>query len=172
MAGGGIVIKSATLSECGTYRHWLQRDWDEGSIPIVFCMLNPSSADANIDDPTIRRCIGYAKRDRYGGLIVVNLFDFRATRPTDMKACADPSSPQNIDHLVRAMEIARFWKAPFVCAWGADAFARNAGYALAIRAFTLGLRLKCLGVTKDGSPRHPLYVKGDQPLVPWPEEVG
>lgn len=127
---------------------------------MVWCMLNPSTADASQDDPTIRRCIAFAVRDGYGGIIVVNLMAYRATRPIDCLIQPDPCGPLNDDFLQRAS--AR--EGRVVVAWGARAprkIVERAMYNFA------EARLLCLGITKDGNPRHPLYVSGRQPFEDW-----
>jgi hypothetical protein len=86
--------RSAYISPCGAYRYSLSREWAPGPA-CTFIMLNPSTADADIDDPTIRRCIGFAKAWGFGGLAVVNLFAFRATSPKDMQSAAEPVGPAN-----------------------------------------------------------------------------
>lgn len=124
-----------------------------------FIMLNPSTADADQDDPTIRRCIGFAKRENCGGIIVVNLFPFRATKPADLWAQGGETrmggsrGKIEINKAVRDMDV-------IVAAWGADA----RGYDHWIQ-HRFGSFLYCLGKTKSGHPRHPLYVMADAPLV-------
>lgn len=150
---------SAIISDCGQYRYRLTRDWGHGR-RLPFCMLNPSTADADIDDPTIRRCIGFAKREGYGGLVVVNLFAFRATDPKAMQAAAFPFGPDNHSHLSTVARAASALDIPIVCAWGAN----DRGDVAKSIFREAEVRMVCLGRTKDGSPRHPLYVRGDQPL--------
>jgi hypothetical protein len=123
-------------------------------------MLNPSTADETMDDPTIRRCIGFAKREVCGGVVIGNIFAFRATRPGDMKAADDPVGPENDAHLIQIMLEA---DGPVVAAWGAHgAHLKRATHV----KFLTEVPLVCLGKTKAGAPRHPLYVRGDAPLVP------
>jgi len=124
-------------------------------------MLNPSTADANVDDPTIRRCIGFAKREGCGGLVVVNLYAYRATNPDDLLKAINPiGSPETEIHLNKAVaEI----DGPLIAAWGAFTV-RGAHPAYWIKQ-RYGDRLMCLGRTKDGHPRHPLYLSNDAPLV-------
>ena len=151
---------SAVMSDCGRYRYRLDRRWADGPI-MGFVMLNPSTADAEIDDPTIRRCISFAKREGCGALTVVNLFAFRATDPKHLPPDQETAQgPMNIAHIRAVMETS---EGPVVAAWGAHAFASKAASVIE-RHF--GRRMKCLGKTKDGHPRHPLYVKGDAPLLP------
>ncbi len=156
--------KAAELSPCGAYRLRLSRVWDRVVTPAVFVMLNPSTADAEKDDPTVRRCIGFAGSWGCGGLVVVNLFAFRATDPADLAKAAAPIGPDN-DQYVR--DAAREGS-PVVAAWGAHAPA--AGRAAVVRYVLdqAGVPLKALGFTKEGFPRHPLYVRGDAPLIDYP----
>ena len=94
-ADGGSMRCDAVISECGRYRYSLLREWNAGRPRLCIVMLNPSTADANKDDPTIRRCIGFARRDGYGSIVVVNVAAFRATKPKDMLMAADPVGPEN-----------------------------------------------------------------------------
>ena len=81
-----MPLHGAVVSDDGLYRYILTRTWDRSLPALVFCMLNPSTADATVDDPTIRKCIGFAQRLGYGGIIVVNLFAYRATKPRELYA--------------------------------------------------------------------------------------
>ncbi len=154
--------KKATISECGQYRYQLSRSWDVEKPRVLFVMLNPSTADAEIDDATIRSCIRLCKSWDYGGLEVVNLFAFRATKPKDMDAAPDPIGPQNDEYIQDAIARTDFT----VCAWGAHKAAiprakHVVGLIRQRRDFA-----HCLGVTKAGAPKHPLYIKtGTTPQV-------
>lgn len=154
----------AIISPCGQYRYALTRPSirPPGKGAALFCMLNPSTADATVDDPTIRRCRGFADAWDCNGIAVVNLYALRSTDPKGLNGHPDPVGPEN-DHYLR--EFAREFK-DVVCAWGANA---NPGRALQVANIfrSAGARLWCLGTTKDGAPRHPLYVRGDQPLIEW-----
>src|SRR3989449_11540410 len=112
----------ACFSRCGTYRYALWRRWAAGP-QVLFVMLNPSTADAQRDDPTIRRCIGFARRWGCGGIEVVNLFALRATDPRRLRYTRDPVGPENVAHLARAAGRASLVGA----AWGADPAARSRG---------------------------------------------
>lgn len=157
---------SAIISECGRYRYRLERD--EGDVlatrgPALFIMLNPSTADAAEDDPTIRRCRSFAKSWGCSGIVVANLYALRATDPRELWLHSDPVGPENDRHLQRlAIE-----HDLVVCAWGANA--RSDRAATVRDMFSdWGARLMCLGVTeRSGAPRHPLYVPSAQPLVEW-----
>ena len=152
----------ARISDDGRYRYLLWRSWGTGSKTMTFVMLNPSTADHEVDDPTIRRCIGFAKREECSELVVVNLFAYRATKPSDMAdalgAGIDIFGPDQDGWMRAALNQ---WAGPVVAAWGAHQIANLATPKMP------DMPLLCLGTTKSGAPRHPLYVKGDQPLVPW-----
>ena len=153
----------AIISPCGLYRYRLTRQWGDGPTA-VFVMLNPSTADASQDDPTIRRCIGFAKREGCGSLLVVNLFAYRATDPDGMfRLGVEPVGDENDGHIADAMLGSA---GPVIAAWGGDKRAKVRVRDVRYMAGKIGVRLLCLGKTKDGSPRHPLYVKGVAPLVP------
>ena len=94
LTGGGIV-QSADFSACGTYRYALRRIWLPAAPQVLFIGLNPSTADEKSDDPTIRRCLGFARSWGYGGLIVANLFAYRATAPSALREARDPIGPLN-----------------------------------------------------------------------------
>lgn len=156
------MIKDAYISEDDIYRYSLSRDWNEEFPMMLFIMLNPSTADAVVDDPTIRRCIGFAEREDMGGIEVVNLFAFRATDPKDMKSAADPVGPENDTVIRQALMEAE----TVVCAWGAHG--NHQGRSQAVLDLIRGEGHKPLSLgplTKGGQPRHPLYLKADTPLV-------
>lgn len=158
---------SASLSTCGRYRYRLTRVWSPSEPLLPFIMLNPSTADATVDDPTIRRCKGFAERERYGGIVVVNLYGLRATRPDVLWGTSDPIGPEN-DHAIARVTIDA--RGPIVCAWGVNGDVMNRGAKVLefIEQIAAVDRLVCLGKTKSGAPRHPLYVPANQPLEPYP----
>lgn len=156
-AGGS----SAVLSDCGCYRYRLTRTWDLAEPPLVFCMLNPSTADASKDDPTIRRCIGFARREGCGGIVVVNLFAWRSTHP-DLLPVSDSQAegPENREHVIAAAKGRRV-----VVAYGAHHRAHpHIVLPLLETLRWVASGIYCLGTTKSGAPRHPLYVRADAPL--------
>jgi hypothetical protein len=156
VTGGSAIIN-------GDYRYFLARWWDGGmdaSSVVTFVMLNPSTADAAKDDATIRRCIGFAKREGYKRLEVVNLFAYRTHSPKKLAAAPDPLGPMNDIHVNVAVRGA----ALVICAWGASKHA-NSGSMGAL--FSTGRPLYCLGHTANGSPRHPLYLPANAALEPW-----
>lgn len=158
-----VIERSAVVSACGKYRYRLERRWGDGPIA-TFIMLNPSTADAEVDDATIRKCMGFAHRWRMGGIFVGNLFAIRATNPRDMLRAADPVGPENREHLE---DLCREAGASgnggvVICAWGA-----NGSHMGQDRTF-LGwcehpwlIRPKALRITSKGAPEHPLYVPYD-----------
>lgn len=157
---------SASLSDDGHYRYSLTRRWAPGPATAVFVMLNPSTADADRDDPTIRRCAGFARREGASGLSVVNLYAFRATSPADLWAVPDPVGPENDAVLAATLRKAADHGWPVIAAWGAHARPDRVGRVADLSA-VCGSRLLALGVTRDGSPRHPLYLRKDSPLTVW-----
>jgi len=131
-------------------------------------MLNPSTADALKDDPTIRRCAGFTRDWGGDSFEVVNLFALRATDPRELMKHADPYGPANDTQL--RISLRKRWL-HVVAAWGrADAVPRDRvrGYESYLQRLDRGDRLECLGVTKGGHPRHPLYVPRATALQPWP----
>lgn len=162
---------TAVISDCGRYRYTLEREWMTGSGTCLFIMLNPSTADAEQDDPTIRRCIGFAQRWGYKRLTVGNLFAYRATDPKDLRRQTPlevAAGPENDEWLRRLCTQA----ALVVAAWGSHRFA---SYRLPFVEPILAERsggVVCLGATKAGHPRHPLYVKGDVEPVPFGGPLG
>jgi hypothetical protein len=154
---------TAKITECGQYRYLLTRKSeldcpDKGTA--LFVMLNPSTADAETDDPTIRRCRGFARDWGCAGLTVANLYAFRATNPSELWSQDDPVGPDNNEELYA---LAKEY-GDVVCAWGANAKPDRVQEVIRILEGA-GARLWCLGTTKSGAPRHPLYVKADQPLT-------
>ncbi len=153
--------RSARLSPDGVYRYQLSRVWDRDSLCQVWAMLNPSTADSEVDDPTIRRCMGFSKRAGYGGITVLNLYALRATNPRELLSHPDPEGPENVSAWREVFEQMDFPTA--IAAWGVTP-KLSPSKALAL---SWPIRLGCLGVTKNGHPRHPLYVRGEQPFMPW-----
>lgn len=150
--------RGADISECGTYRYRLWRFWGDGKV-VLWIMLNPSTADGEQDDPTIRRCIGFTQRWGFPGMMVVNLFALRATNPKELLDHPDPAGPDNAQFIHEEAKAAGL----IVAAWGSNKMAQEGcGRATAMLR---GLPVKCLGVTASGQPRHPLYVPNKQPLV-------
>lgn len=146
--------KGAIISQCGIYRYSLWREWDSVNPTVLFIGLNPSTADENEDDPTIRRCIGYAKGWGYGKLYMGNLFAFRSTDPRNLTKVEDPVGPSNYSNLIKmGME-----STLIIAAWGSRGSYLNMD--IKVSKFFRG-RIHCLKQTVGGMPAHPLYLKKD-----------
>lgn len=159
--------RAATLSDCGLYRYDLTRRWGHAGpcSTALFVMLNPSTADASEDDPTIRRCIGFAKREGCGGLAVVNLYALRSADPSILLRYSDPFGPDNQATIERWLADPSVYVA--IAAWGSwwrNQRSRPMRLNVEQLAQQAGRHLYCLGTTKAGDPRHPLYVRADAPL--------
>lgn len=160
---------SAALSPDGIYRYSLLRTW-RGDGPLdMWIMLNPSTADATKDDPTIRRCIGFSKSWGSAGLVVVNLYAYRATKPFDLWAAqsrgVDIIGPDTDSWITAHAQTAM---GRVICAWGAHGEPRRIAQVVALLRGE-GRRPLALGVTQGGQPRHPLYLRGDVEPQSWPE---
>lgn len=172
------IEAGAVISECGAYRYRLRRVWEMTRGPeAVFIMLNPSKADAALDDPTLRKCVGFAKRWGCSALELVNLFALRSTDPRALLHALDPVGPENRLNVEAAVVRARIAEAyaedvghpspnpRFVVAWG-DVDPRLDEQAATMMGWLdeLGVRPMCLGRTKRGHPRHPVRLAYDTPL--------
>ncbi|HEY0239987.1 MAG TPA: DUF1643 domain-containing protein [Friedmanniella sp.] len=150
---------TAEFSRDGRYRYALRRTWAAGP-SMLWVLANPSSADAANDDPTLRRCTRFAVDHGCGGLGVVNLWAWRATDPRELDGVDDPVGPDN-DRWITALS--RQADGPVVLGWGVQTSPRVAS----VRQL-LGRRpTHCLGRTRAGHPRHPLYVSAETRLRPW-----
>lgn len=163
------VRKAATLGHrdgVPAYRYDLTRIWDAREPFLVnFVMLNPSTADASDDDPTIRRCITYARRWGYDGLVVTNLFALRATDPKALLTDPDPVGPENDAHLSHWAAMTEL----VICGWGSHPMAARRANAVLALLRSAGVEPHVLKLTGSGMPGHPLYLKADAlpfPLVP------
>lgn len=158
---------TATVSDDGRYRYDLTRAWGYGQDTALFVMLNPSTADATLDDPTIRRCRSFARREGADRLVVVNLYAYRSTDPRALLTAPDPVGPDNDTTLRSWFGQARDHGWPVIAAWGNNASQARARQVEGFAA-DAGCRLSSLGMTDRGAPPHPLYLRRDQPLRPWP----
>lgn len=146
------------------YRYRLERSWAGGNRKrVLFVMLNPSTATEHDDDPTMRRCRGYAKAWGYSGFVVVNIFAYRATYPKDMKRAADPIGPQNDRFILNA----HFESPLTVVAWGTHGTHKGRGQEVARMLIATGKPVHALGLCDNGHPRHPLMVRADAQLTPY-----
>lgn len=157
--GGVEMIKGAQFSKDRKYRYALWRTWQVGDGHVMFIGLNPSTADETKDDPTIRRCIGFAKRLGYGGIHMLNLFAFRATSPNDLKRAADPVGPENDKFLRMYFDVLGF----NIACWGTHGDFMGRGDKV---IELLGREdLQCFSITKNGQPKHPLYLRRDAEII-------
>lgn len=153
------MLPKAIFSDDRLYRYMLTRTWDESKGYLTFIGVNPSTADENDNDPTIEQCIAIAKHWGFGGIIMLNLFAFRATDPKDMKKAVDPIGKENNRYLFETAKMSKV----IVAAWGNHGKFR--GKDLSVTEYLLEMqwlgytRLVCLKRNKNGSPRHPLYLK-------------
>lgn len=185
------INSGARISSCGLYRYSLWREWRGTHDPknwrwlgkdgagaeygdpksCLFVMLNPSTADGEQDDATIRRCVGFAKAWKFERLEVVNLFAYRATKPRDVLKLqnqhGDVIGWQNSELIDRASRDAGL----IVCAWGSnvESLDPTRDHVETVRGWLGSKPQFALGFTKDGHPRHPLYAASDSALVPMPD---
>lgn len=157
---------SAVFSPCGMYRYRLRREWLTGSGSVCWVMLNPSTADAAVDDPTIRRVVGFSQRWGFQAAEVVNLYAYRTPYPKDLRDAAevgvDIVGSDNDRHIVDAAYDAR----RVVTAWGANEPA-NSPRVRAVVGLLAELGVWRIGCCGGGQPRHPLIVSYGAPLEPW-----
>jgi hypothetical protein len=166
------MIEGAHISVCGHYRYSLSRVWDDKLPTVQFVLLNPSTADAVHDDPTVRRCVGFAKRWGCGQMAIKNIFSLRATHPADLKGCGDL-------HGDRFFLIENVWRLMAQCppvqeaigfvvlGWGThgDLAGRGEQVLNYARSVPDHIPIYTFGFTKNGNPRHPLFLPYDTPLV-------
>lgn len=163
------TARSADISLDRVYRYHLQRfwAWDRSAFSRSCCwiMLNPSTADASVDDPTIRRCINFSHGWGFGRMTVVNLFAFRAANPKMLRTVRDPVGSENDDWILGAVRDAN----TVVCAWGRGGsyLDRDKVVLDLIRAIRPKKQTMCLGTNADGTPRHPLYLPRATVLEPY-----
>ena len=159
----------------GKYRYWLKRSVfpaRDAHGTMVFVMLNPSTADAIEDDPTIRRCLGFARREGLGRLLVLNLFAYRATNPRDLHEAeirGEAVGPRNDEHIRgQLLGIGRdAGMRIVVAAWGSHGSLMDRDQEVLRGIKQAGHFPMCLGTTKFGLPRHPLYLRADAALTPY-----
>jgi hypothetical protein len=154
---------TAVFDRTGAYRYLLRRVWDARLPRVVFVMLNPSTANAAHDDPTIRRCLGFALLWGCGALEAVNLFAYRAASPRVLRAAPDPVGPRNDAYLREAFRRADL----LVAAWGNGGALQNRDAAVLGLMRDAPAPLCRLRRTRTGQPGHPLYVSGGTPPTPW-----
>lgn len=149
----------ATLSKDHKYRYKLSREWDSSRKKVLFICLNPSTADEKTDDRTVTRCMDFAKRWGFGGIMMGNLFAYRSTDKRQIYACDDPIGPENDMHLKDMAEDAGL----IVAAWGNDGGFMNRSSVIR----KMFANMKCLQINASGEPKHPLYVVATKELIDY-----
>lgn len=152
------VDRTAVFSPCGLYRYRLGRTWDERSPVVNFLMLNPSTADAIDDDPTITRCMGFARRWYGGGIVVTNLYAFKATKPKDLWRAAEPIGPDNDATILAEAKRAGL----VICAWGNHGAKNGRGDQVLKVLREAGVEPWALDITLARQPGHPLFIPANQ----------
>jgi hypothetical protein len=153
----------AEISTCKQYRYVLWRSWGGGEGTAVFIGLNPSTADEQTDDPTLRRCVSLARSWGMSGIVMVNLFAYRSTDPAKLKIVSNPVGPENNRHILNCCHTAN----QIIAAWGNRGKLSGRDREVVRLLKSRHLPLFCLGTTKLGQPRHPLYVRRDVDLLPY-----
>lgn len=154
----------AIYSDCERYRYSLTRVWNEALPKLGYVMLNPSKATELQNDPTVERCERRARALGYGAFQVTNIFAWRETDPAKMRRAADPDGPDNDAALAALMD----WADRVVAGWGTHGAHLGRGAAVEAVLRQAGQPVYCFGLTKDGHPRHPLYVAYAQNPILWP----
>lgn len=158
----GLARGAAVFSPCERYRYRLSREWGApGGRSLLFVGVNPSTATADRNDPTIRRCIVFAQQWGYASLLVGNLFAFRATDPEVMKAHDRPIGHRNDHHLMAMVAEAT----TVLAAWGNHGCHKERGPHVLQLIRSMGVEPWCFRLTKLGQPEHPLYQRNDAALV-------
>lgn len=154
--------RSALISSCGKFRYRLGRRWGDGA-PLLFVMLNPSTADADVDDATIRRCVKFAQAHGFAAIEVVNLYAFRATDPKDLRRAGYLVGPENDAHTAAAAR-----DAGAICvAWGSNVAGLERPQVVLPLLRRVGKPIQCLRITRSGYPQHPLMLPSHCRLQPF-----
>ncbi len=160
-------MNGAIISACQRYRYRRWRRWDNLLPVLVFIMLNPITANCEDDDPTIRKCIGFAKKLGYGGIEVVNLYAFRATDPADLRRAGYPIGPENDGHIKAVVEShATGLRENVLCAWGANARGLSRPDEVLAMLEEWSVQPLALKLSMDGTPHHPLMLPYKHTLIP------
>lgn len=171
------TVSSADYSDCEIFRYALTREWDATKPGLLYIMLNPSKATEAHNDPTIERCERRARALGFGAFRAVNIFGLRATDPAELRKAADPNGPENDAALADALRWTDGKRAPgqtpaqtgkTLCAWGTHGQLMSRGPQVEAALRASGRPLHMLGLTRDGHPRHPLYVSYATRPALWP----
>jgi hypothetical protein len=159
----GDAPSVAVYSDCERYRYSLTRVWDAAGEKVMFVMLNPSTATERQNDPTVERCERRARHLGYGAFRVTNIFAWRATDPRDMRAAQDPVGTENDAAITEGAD----WADQIIAAWGTNGAHLDRGPAVARMLAQADTPLFHLGLSKDGHPKHPLYLPYSQQPEAW-----
>lgn len=159
----GDAPSTAVYSECEKYRYSLTRIWDANGPKALFVMLNPSKATEVQNDPTVERCERRARALGFGAFQVTNIFAWRDTDPRNMRAATDPVGPDNDAALLAGVD----WADQVITGWGTHGAHRGRGPQVEALLRATGQPMSHLGLTKDGHPKHPLYIAYAQHPVAW-----
>jgi hypothetical protein len=149
-----LTKSTAVYSNCELYRYSLTRSWDNSAKKVLFIMLNPSTATEIQNDPTVERCERRAKALGYGAFKVCNIFAYRSTDPKIMRLQKDPIGPENDKIIIKSAN----WSNNIICAWGTNGSHLNRGKKIEALLRVKNFTLTHLGLSKDGHPKHPLYI--------------
>lgn len=150
------MLCTASFDPGQQYRYRLSRIWQPARDPLIWIMMNPSTADARKDDPTIRKCITFSLNSGYGGIVVLNLFALRATKPNDLLRVHDPIGPENDKYIQQELE----FSFKICCAWGNFCGKKLEPRQKEVLRMLAGRTLYCLAKNDNGTPGHPLYIHG------------
>jgi hypothetical protein len=160
-----MVTRSCVFSDDRIYRYRLDIAWGEGGLGnVAWCLLNPSTADEIENDPTVERRFRWSMAHGYDSLSIVNIFAYRATDPDVMKAQADPVGPDDDRHILEVAKASDL----FVVGWGNHGSHLGRGWQVTEMLSREGIEPQCLGINRDGQPKHPLYTSYTTPLRPYP----
>lgn len=159
----GPTLSWATYSDCDTYRYALSRTWDKKGKRVMFVMLNPSKATEQANDPTVGRCEARARTLGFGAFQVTNLFSLRETDPHLMRKHPEPVGPDTDACLLAGAR----WADMTIAAWGVHGVHQDRHCRVLALFADAGIALHCFGLTKDGHPRHPLYLSYATQAEPW-----
>lgn len=159
------IDTSAAISPCGIYRYSLRRRWALLGGSVLWILLNPSTASADVDDPTLRKGVGFSQRWEFASLTFANLFALRSTDARGLLMAPDPVGPLNDAYLGRMIQS----HTTIICAWGAHypEITKPRAARVAALLAKYGRTAQCLGLTKGGQPRHPLMLGYDTPREPF-----
>ena len=145
------LMKDAIFDDTKKYRYSLTRVWNPKAGKVTFILLNPSTADALEDDPTVKKCYGFSNRWGYGAMEIVNLFALRATDPSELKNVNDPVGKDNDEYIIKAVESADL----VILGWGNECSFSTRDIKLLKKIAKYNPH--CLYINKSGKPKHPLY---------------